>query len=211
MRPAQPSDRVLRILALDAATADHRRHGQPSLAEFDPVSAVGYIQPQRHALRIKLPEAQRGRIRLYPIAMARRAIVGGEVPWHHALRNQVAPAQLSIAALPRIAQRTQVGRHLRLPPHMHHGNFGRRRSQRQHQRILLHRAFHRNPAAAPLRPGGLQRDSACGQRPFETRVHRHPIRHSQQIKKRGPALREACFAGRDYGQTANRGRALAQK
>ena len=143
---------VLRVRAIDSAMGDDRRHGQLSLAEFDPVSAVGYIQPQRHTLRIKLPEAQRSRIRLYPVAMASRAIMGGEVPWHHPFRNQVAPAQVSIAALPRIAQRTQAGRHLRLPPHMHGGDFGRRRCQRQHQRILLHRAFHRNPAAAPLPP-----------------------------------------------------------
>ena len=198
--PAKPSDRVLRILALNAATANHRRHGQPSLAEFDPVSTIGYIQPQRHALLIKLPEAQCSRIRLYSVTMTSRAIMSGEIPWHHALRNQVAPAQLSITALPCIAQRTQVGLHLRLPPHMHHGNFGRPRSHRQHQRIRLHRAFHRNPASSPLRAGFCSRICPAGNVRSKPAYTVTPSGTRSKSRNEGPPLREAGFAGRNYGQ-----------
>ena len=112
---AKRGDAVDGGLVGDAVTGDDGGHGENALAEFNAVSAVGHVEPERDAFRIELPEAEGARVGLHSVCVTELAVEGGEIPGQHALGNDVAPAEIAVAALPGVAEHFQLWRRLGLP------------------------------------------------------------------------------------------------
>ncbi len=71
-----------------------------------PDAAAAHVRPQADALRIGLPEAERVRARAHAVRVRHAPVGRREVPGHDAVGNEAAPFEVSVAALPRIAERS---------------------------------------------------------------------------------------------------------
>ena len=98
---------------------DDGRHLEDTVAEPDAVAAIGDVEPEGDALFVELPEAEGAGVGADAVAVGFacliQAFVGGEVPGEDAFRDEGAPGELAVAALPGVTEDEEVGGDAEVP------------------------------------------------------------------------------------------------
>src|SRR5580658_1824901 len=127
---AQSSNRFLSLFAGPAPVGDNRGCMEIPRTEQNTATGVADVEPKRNALCVHLPETEGASAGLHTVAVGNSVAVGREVPGKRALRDYAAPGQVTVAALPCIAENQHVGGGPRTPSEVNAGqrDTGRRNS-----------------------------------------------------------------------------------
>ena len=101
-----------------ASICNYRSNVESALSQLHRVAAIAYIEPERHALGIRLPETEGGGTGLDAIAVEFFAVEGEKIPRHNAVGNKPAPLQVAIAALPLVAEKPKIAGNAETPAQM---------------------------------------------------------------------------------------------
>jgi hypothetical protein len=155
-----------------------------AIAKHHAIPTILYIQPERNSLLVDLPEAECARCGPDSVGMAGYPAVltirCGEVPRQHTLRNDVLPAQVTIAPLPGVAKHQQMTGHGTPPAKMQVRNGSHRRSKQDGKSVgfisTMFRCDFNLGGALPSGAGPFQRNwmrqsCKCG----------HLVRWPQQV------------------------------
>jgi len=87
-----------------------------------------------------------------------RTVIGGEVPRKDALGDEVAPAEVAVAALPGVTKGAHVRGDIGMPAEMNHADGGGRGCKREHQSVSPNPALDGDVSARPLTARSLKGD-----------------------------------------------------
>ena len=118
-----------RRLARPVRPADDVAHVEQTLTKAHADPAAPHIGPETHALGIDLPEAERGRTGAHAVRVSDGAIGGRDIPGHDAVGRPAAPLEITVAALPRVAEDEANVGEFTTPPQVQSFDRGCRRRQ----------------------------------------------------------------------------------